>query len=313
MIISASRRTDIPAFYSSWFFNRLKEGFVYVANPFNAKKITRIDLTPEAVDIFVFWTKDPEPMVRRLEELKHYQYYFQFTLTSYREDIEKGIRAKRDIIGTFKNLADTIGKEKVIWRYDPILINDFYSKEYHYYWFEKFCSELEGYTENSIISFLDMYKKIEGNMKSIKIKSLSKEETMEIAKELVSIASKYHIKIKACCEDMNLTWVGVERASCIDENLICKIIKSPINVKKDSGQRPGCTCVKSIDIGSYNSCSHGCSYCYANFNGTLVRKNILNHDDNSPILIGKIKGDEDIIIKNMERVTISEEQLKFLR
>jgi len=142
MIVSVSRRTDIPAFYSEWFFNRIKEGFVYVINPFNRKQISKVELTPKTVDLFVFWTKDAEPMLKRLDELKEFNYYFQFTITSYRNDIEKDIRRKSDIIKTFKKLSKIIGKEKVIWRYDPILLNEFYTKEYHYKWFEKFCIEL---------------------------------------------------------------------------------------------------------------------------------------------------------------------------
>ena len=132
MIISASRRTDIPNYYSEWFYNRIKEGFLYVRNPMNAHQISEIKITPEIVDCIVFWTKNPLPMMSRLDELKDYPYYFQFTLTGYGKDVEANLPNKKtEMIPVFQELAEKIGKEKVIWRYDPIFFSDRYAKEYH--------------------------------------------------------------------------------------------------------------------------------------------------------------------------------------
>jgi len=311
MIVSVSRRTDIPAFYSEWFFNRIKEGFVYVINPFNRKQISKVELTPKTVDLFVFWTKDAEPMLKRLDELKEFNYYFQFTITSYRNDIEKAIRRKSDIIKTFKKLSKIIGKEKVIWRYDPILLNEFYTKEYHYKWFEKFCIELSGYTEKCIISFLDLYSKTKMNTKNLRLKEIDKNDMCDIAEKFAGIALKYNIKLETCSEEIDFSKFGIKKGKCIDDELISRIIKCSIKVKKDDTQREVCGCVKSIDIGEYNTCKHNCLYCYANFNYDTVEKNYLMHDSKSSILALHLIGDEKITIRDMKSIKCKVNQLKF--
>lgn len=311
MIVSVSRRTDIPAFYSEWFFSRIKEGFVYVANPFNRKQISKVELTPKTVDLFVFWTKDAEPMLKRLDELKEFNYYFQFTITSYRNDVEKAIRRKSDIIKTFKHLSKIIGKEKVIWRYDPILLNEFYTKEYHYKWFEKFCSELSGYTDRCIISFLDLYSKTKRNTRKLNLKEIGKNDMYDIAEKFAAIALKYNIKLQTCSEEIDFSKYGIKKGKCIDDELISRIIKCPVKVKKDDTQREVCGCVKSIDIGEYNTCKHNCSYCYANFNSNSVKKNYLMHDSKSNVLVGHIIGDEKITIRDMKSIKCEANQIKF--
>lgn len=302
MIISVSRRTDIPAFYSEWFFNRVKEGFVYVVNPFNSKQVSKIELTPKTVDCFVFWTKDAEPMINRLDEIKDFKYYFQFTITSYRNDVEPGARMKKDIIDSSKRLSDKIGREKIIWRYDPILLNDFYTKEYHYQWFEKFCMQLSGYTEKCIISFLDLYKKTERNTKGLNINSISENDMKDLARNLAIIASKYKIDIETCSEGIDLSEYGVKKGKCIDDKLISRILNVPIEVKKDDTQREVCGCVKSVDIGQYNTCKHYCLYCYANFNYKTVEDNCLKHNAKVPILVDSLKGDERIVTREMKSI-----------
>ncbi len=307
MIVSVSRRTDIPAFYSEWFYNRIKDGFVYVINPFNTKQISKVELTPKTVDCFVFWTKDAEPMFKRINEIKDFKYYFQFTLTAYRKDVEQGTRMKKDIIKTFKKLSTKIGKEKVIWRYDPILLNNYYTKEYHYEWFEKFCSQLEGFTEKCVISFLDLYKKTERNTKELNLMLLNENDMNDIANKLGKIAAKYNIEIETCSEGVDLSKYGIKKGRCIDDRLVSKIIGSPVDVKKDDTQREGCGCVKSIDIGQYNTCKHHCLYCYANFNNKSVENNCLNHDPSSPMLIGRLNGDEKITIREMKSIKDTQE------
>lgn len=310
MIVSVSRRTDIPAFYSEWFFNRIKEGFVYVSNPFNRKQISKVELTTKTVDLFVFWTKDAEPMLKRLDELKEFNYYFQFTITSYRNDVEKATRRKSDIIKTFKHLSKIIGKEKVIWRYDPILLNEFYTKEYHYKWFEKFCGELSGYTDKCVISFLDLYSKTKRNTRELNLKKISENDMYDIAERFAVIALKYNIKLQTCSEEIDFSKYGIKKGKCIDDELISRIIKCPIKVKKDDTQREVCGCVKSIDIGEYNTCKHNCLYCYANFNSNSVKKNYLMHDSKSNVLVGHIIGDEKITIRDMKSIKCEAKQLK---
>lgn len=168
MILSVSRRTDIPNHYADWFLNRIRAGELYVKNPVNAKQIRRVDLSPEAVDCIVFWTKNPSGIIDRLDELHDYHYYFQFTLTGYGRDIEPGLPDKKKVlIPLFRKLADRIGKERVVWRYDPILINDRYTAEYHKKAFSQIAESLSGYTERVVVSFLDMYAGIQKDMELI--------------------------------------------------------------------------------------------------------------------------------------------------
>ena len=157
MIISASRRTDIPAYYSEWFFNRLKAGYVLVRNPMNIHKISKVSLSPKVVDGIVFWTKNPTPMLKRIPELEQYSYYFQFTLNPYGRDVELNVPSKgRVIIPAFRKLSKLIGRERVIWRYDPIIINKKYTIEYHCKYFRILASKLSEYTERCTISFVDL-------------------------------------------------------------------------------------------------------------------------------------------------------------
>lgn len=302
MIVSVSRRTDIPAFYSDWFFNRLKDGFVYVVNPMNLKQVSKIQLTPETVDCFVFWTKNAKPMLKRLDELKDYNYYFQYTITGYQSDVEKGVLNKKQVINSFKELSEKIGKEKVILRYDPIFLSKKYSIDYHCEAFDRLCSQLCGYTERCVISFIDLYKKTERNTKALDIIPITMDSITEISKRFSLIANKYNISIETCSEGYDLSKFGIKKGKCIDDDIISKVTGYEVNVKKDDTQRDVCGCVKSIDIGQYNTCKHHCLYCYANFNYGQVESNSKMHDKNYPLLIGKIRDDAKITIRKMKSV-----------
>ena len=191
MILSVSRRTDIPNYYSEWFFNRVKEGFVYVRNPMNAHQVSKIDITPEVVDCIVFWTKNPEPMLDRLDELSSYDYYFQFTLTGYGKDMECNVPHKKEkMIPIFQELSKKIGMKKVIWRYDPIIFTKKYSPEYHLKAFEQIATALKGYTEKCVISFVDIYAKNKKNMELLDLYEIDKNELLEFAKKIAGIIYK---------------------------------------------------------------------------------------------------------------------------
>ncbi|WP_461246417.1 DUF1848 domain-containing protein [Treponema sp. R6D11] len=292
MIISASRRTDIPSYYSEWFFNRIKEKNVYIRNPFNIRQINAINLDPELVDCIVFWSKNPKPMIDNLNILKDYNFYFQFTLTPYETDIEARLPPKTEIIETFKKLSDMIGPQKVIWRYDPILINKKYTTAYHIDKFEKLAGVLKGYTEKVTISFIDFYKKITENIKLLEITEISTEEKNIIAQKFSEIAKNNNLLIDTCAEDIDLSSYGITHARCIDDRLISKITGNNLQIEKDKNQRQECGCVRSIDIGEYNSCSNGCVYCYANYSSIIVEKNCKKHITTSPLLIGDICPDD---------------------
>lgn len=295
MIISASRRTDIPAYYAEWFCNRLKEGYVLVRNPMNTHQISRVSLSPEVIDGIVLWTKNPAPMLKRLKQLERYNYYFQFTLTAYGPDIEKNVPSKNHvIIPAFQTLSREIGKERVVWRYDPIFISDRYTVEYHCRYFEVLASKLAPYTEKCTVSFIDLYKKTERNMKPLKIQTVSSEQQLELLQRFVETAKKYNIYIDTCAEGCDFTDIGVLPARCIDKERFEKIGKCRLHVGKDRNQRGECGCIESIDIGAYDMCKNGCLYCYANSSKSSVDNNYEQHDSHSPILFGEIDKKDSI-------------------
>lgn len=295
MILSVSRRTDIPAFYSDWFFNRIKEGFVCVRNPMNIHQVSRIKLSPDVIDCIVFWSKNPHPMLSRLDEISDYMYYFQFTINPYDISIEKQVPLKRTIIDTFKELSFRLGPERVIWRYDPIILTNSISIEYHIQYFEKLAKRLYGYTNTCVISFLDLYKKTERNLKDTSARELNKTEMFELAAVLSQIANHYGIKIQSCAEKIELESVGIKHGRCIDSVLIEDLLGVKLVVSKDKNQRPECGCVQSIDIGEYNTCRHNCKYCYANYNIKRVQEQSQKHNPNSPLLIGNLEPDDRVI------------------
>ena len=294
MILSVSRRTDIPAFYSDWFYQRVKEGFVYVRNPMNIHQVSRIPLNTDVVDCIVFWSKNPSPMFNRLNEISSFNYYFQFTLNPYDKSLECNVPKKNKLLDVFKKLSDKIGPEKVIWRYDPILMTDEIDLNYHLKYFEVIANTLKGFTDTCIISFVDRYKKTERNLKSTTARELTEHEIAELSKGLANIANENRLTLQTCAEEYELKQYGISHGRCIDNVLIEKIIGHRIDTHKDKNQRDVCGCISSIDIGEYNTCNHNCLYCYANFNRNLVEKKIKEHNPTSPLLIGDV-GEEDVI------------------
>ncbi len=303
MIISASRRTDIPAFYSEWFFNRLHEKVVYVRNPFNPHQVSSISLDPENTEGIVFWTKDASPMIPGLKKLNDYPFYFQFTLNPYDHEIECGVPSKaKHVIPSFQRLSDEIGPERVIWRYDPIIISKHYSYEYHVEYFEKLARRLHGYTTACTFSFLDIYRNTLKHMNGLEIEPISEETMLRIAKSFSEIAASYDLKLQTCAEAIDLTALGIEHARCIDDRVFEKITGNKYHYSKDANQRSECGCMTSIDIGAYNCCAHGCRYCYATYSPNTSSENIAKHDPLSPLLIGNITADDVIKIRSEKRV-----------
>lgn len=290
MIISASRRTDIPAFYSQWFINRINEGYVLNKNPFNAKQIKKILLTPQSVDAIVFWTRNPKPLMPFLNQLddKGFNYYFQYTITGYPRELEKSTPHPNKAIDTFIELSEKIGKEKLIWRYDPIIFTEYTSFDEHIRLFDKISTRLEGKTNKVVISFADPYKKIIKKLEAIHYHDIleNNSKVYELSKELASIAKSKNMLIESCSEAIDLEHCNIKHGKCIDDELIESLFNLNLHIDKDKYQRKECGCVQSVDIGMYNTCAHGCAYCYATFSDISVKKNRLIHDPNSPFLIG---------------------------
>jgi len=297
MIISASRRTDIPAFYSKWFMNRIREGYFHKVNPYNKNQVKGIDLSPDNVDAIVFWSKYPQPMLKYLNELddKGYNYYFQYTINDYPEILEPRIPKLDKRIETFKKLSEKTSKKQVIWRYDPVIFSNITHIDFHLEKFEKIASELQDYTFRVVISFLDIYGKTERKLNKlqkehdINFKDIVnyKEKLIKISKKLKEIADNYKLQIESCGETDNKSADIIKPGSCIDADLINEVFNLNLKLKKDKGQRKQCLCATSEDMGSYDTCQFSCTYCYANNSIKAVKNKVEKHDPESSVLIGE--------------------------
>ena len=294
MIISASRRTDIPALYSEWFINRLHAGYLLVRNPMNRMQVSKISLLPADVDCFVFWTKNPLPMLKHLSFIDRYAYYFQFTVTSYDSSIERNLPPKKEIVDTFRRLSDAIGPDRVIWRYDPVFYAGHYDYSHHIKYFEYIAGKLSGYTERCMYSFITVYKKCEKNMDGISFSRPPISDMVKISENFSNICSSHNISLQTCAEDIDLSDYGISKGKCIDDVLIARISGKDISVSKDRNQRRECRCVESLDIGAYNTCTHRCIYCYANYDHDRALKNYTEHDPGSELIHGILTGGEII-------------------
>ena len=295
MIISASRRTDIPAYYSDWFYKRIQEGFVLVRNPMNFRQISRISLSTDVVDGIVFWTKNPIPMLEGLDVIENYMYYFQFSITPYGKDIEPNLPSKTEIIlPAFKKLSNLIGSDRIVWRYDPILINEKYTMSYHIRAFDKIAGELQRYTKKVTISFVDTdYQGVKSNINELALHYFSHEAQIELASQLAEIARSHDLAIDTCAEKIDLQKYGISHARCIDDRLLSELLGESLSVDKDKNQRLECGCISSIDIGMYNTCLNGCRYCYANYSRKSVNGNYEKHNPSSPLVSGEVgEGDK---------------------
>ncbi|KAB1434517.1 DUF1848 domain-containing protein [Candidatus Galacturonibacter soehngenii] len=310
MILSVSRRTDIPCFYSEWFFNRMKEGIVYVKNPMNPKQVSEILLTPKLIDCIIFWSKNPAPMLSRLDEIKDYTYCFQFTLTGYGKDLEPNLPNKKEIIiPLFQQLATQIGKERMIWRYDPIIVTNQYSVSYHMKAFEQIAQSLRGYTNKVIISFLDWYVKMKRNMQEIQVHEITQQDIECLASHFAAVARANHMRIETCAEEIDLTSYGIEHGSCIDKQWLEQVLNGKLKGQKDKNQRKECGCMESIEIGSYHTCINGCKYCYANDSFQKAVTNYKNYNPNSPILCQEVNPEDKITQRKIK--SLKESQLSF--
>ena len=290
MILFASGRTDIPAFYSNWFINRVKAGFVDVRNPFNQKLVSRIYFSD--VDLIMFCSKNPLPMINKLDILK-VPVLFHVTITPYGKDVEPNIPDKRLIIDGVKKLSLVLSIDNVVVRYDPIFLSDKYNVDYHIRAFDKLCKNLNGYVNKIIVSFMDEYKNVRSNKNILKYRAFTREVYKKIGEAFSKSAHDNGMSVQTCFEDEDLTQYGFVKGECLSHELAYiltgKKFKSS-NVRKEKK----CECVQMVDIGDYNSCMHMCKYCYANYDEKAVSSNFERHDDNSSLLIGSIQSDDVI-------------------
>ena len=293
MIISASRRTDIPAYYSDWLLNRLTAGTVLVPNPRSTKRLSRVLLSPEVVDAIVFWTKNPAPMLDKLAliEAMGYPFYFQFTLTPYGKDVEPNLPPKEELIKTFQKLSQQLGPQRVQWRYDPIFVDDTHSISWHEEQFARLCRALSGYTRRCTISFLDEYRSMKNAFCAPNL-----QEVHALAESFSAIAKAHNLPLFTCAEAYDLQAYGIQHGACIDKAAIEAITGTTITTRPDKNQRPACACAASVDIGVYDTCANGCRYCYATWSHSRIEQHVARHNPQAPALTGWPA--EDAVITN---------------
>ncbi len=301
MILSVSRRTDIPTFYTPWFINRIHEGYVLVRNPMNYHQVSKVSLDPSVIDCIVFWTKNAAPLVKYLDEIgAKYPYYFQFTLNGYRSDIEPHLPDISQRLDTFIRISRLTEPRRVIWRYDPVLLTDEYTIDWHINTFQQISERLKGAAVECVFSFIDIYEKVKNNIKGLGVRGCTEDEANTIAAAFSSIAKENGFRLRTCAESIDLEQHGIEHGCCIDGALITDLIGWNLNAKKDPNQRQECGCLESVDIGQYNTCRHGCKYCYGTFNPQSVETFSKQHDATSPFLIGNLESDDKATERKMK-------------
>ena len=287
MILNVSGRTDIVAFYTEWFMNRYKDGFLDVRNPFNPKLVSRINF--DNVDLIMFCTKNPIPIIPHLKEINK-PILFHITITPYLKDIEPNVIDKRRIIDGVKEISKLIGIENIYVRYDPIFISDKYTVDYHIKMFNKMCNLLGGYVKHIIISFMDEYKNVKDNRHILRYKYLTEGDYKDIGINFSRIAKSHNMTIQTCFEKRSLEEYGFNVGECISKKMAYNLTGK----KYKSWKARNCNCAEMVDIGVYNTCKHMCKYCYANYDENNVYKNVKRHNPNSSLLIGELESDDII-------------------
>lgn len=306
MIIHTGLRTDIPAFYSRWFCNRLREGFVLVRNPYRPTAVTRYQLSPDVVDLISFCTKNPAPMLPHMALLEPYGQYWFVTITPYGTDVEPHVPDKEIVTEDFKRLSEAVGVDAVGWRYDPIFISETYPVERHLAEFEKMAQQMSGYTKTCVISFIDLYQKVRKNFPEVR--EVETGDRIRIGKAFSEIGRRYGITVKACAEGQELAPYGVDCSGCMTIETYEAALHGRLNVPKRKAARAECACYLGCDIGAYHTCGHLCRYCYANYDAQTVRINMRNHDPESPFLLGH--GTPEDVVHQAEQKSWRDWQLR---
>ena len=293
MILNVSGRTDIVAFYSKWFIKRYQEGYVDVRNPFYPKLVSRIYF--KDVDLIVFCTKNPKPIIPFLKYIKQ-PIIFHVTITPYKKDIEPYVPSKKEVINLVKEISKIIPKEYLYIRYDPVFLSNKYNLDYHIKAFDRLCTLLDGYVSKIIISFLDNYKNVQNNLRYLQVKNFSDEDYKKLGLNFSKIAKEHHIIVQTCGEKKDLVEYGFIKDECLSRSLAYKLTGKNFP-RWQARNNKNCNCANMVDIGSYNSCLHLCKYCYANYDESSIRANVLQHDVNSSLLIGNLNNDDIIKIR----------------
>lgn len=298
VIISASRRTDIPALYSQWFMNRIRAGWCLVPNPVNPGQVSHVSLKPEDVDAIVFWSKNPAPMLAHLEELDKagFRYYFQFTLNDYPEALEPNIPSLGDRITTFLKLSEHLEPQRIIWRYDPIILSNITTVDFHREKFATIARRLAGATRRVMLSIVHFYKKTDRRLSKLEQdgvsfdkEAISSDHVAYLITDLASIAKQHNMESFTCASERDFTEFGMPPGRCVDGGLLHQLWGLPDHYPKDPYQRKYCRCSVSKDIGINDTCIQGCPYCYSTRNNEIAQRRYREHDPASPIMWQQVR------------------------
>ncbi len=293
MIVNTGGRTDTVQYYSDWLLNRFREGYVLSRNPLFPEKITRYELSPQKVDCVLFCSKNYAPILDRLHEITdRFNYYCFYTITAYGKDIEPNVPSIDQSIDCLYKLEKIAGRERIAWRYDPVLLTKKYTVQQHLITFEHMAARLSGHVDRCIFSFVELYKKIEFNMKELVL--FTQEDMDFLAQNFGRIAAKYHIPIQTCATNRNYSAYGIHSSACVTLDVLGRANGVKFKELRHSGMRSGCHCMVSHDIGAYDTCPNGCKYCYANKSAEIAQANYLTHDPQSPLLFGKVEEGDTI-------------------
>lgn len=309
MIINTGSRTDTVQYYTDWLLNRFEKGYVYSRNPMYPEKITKYILSPDVVDCIVFCSKNYKPILPYIESITgKYNTYFFYTITAYGKDVEPNVPSIDESIETLKHLASIVGKQRIAWRYDPVLLTDKYTKNRHYQTFGYMTQKLAPYVDRCVFSFVDMYKKLKVNMPELIV--ISENDKVDIARNLGNIAKKYNMLIQTCATDADYNSFGILNSGCITSDILEKANNIKFKYVKHVGNRENCRCIETRNIGDYDTCPNGCKYCYANQNPYIAEKNYKKHNPNSEFILGDLSEYDEIKLSNQKSFLLECEQKK---
>ena len=294
MIINTGGRTDTVQYYTQWLLRRFSEGYVLSRNPLFPNKVTRYELTPDKVDCVVFCSKNYRPILPYLHEITdHFNTYFYYTITAYGKEIEPGVPSIRESMQALIELSRLVGKERLAWRYDPVLLTGTYTIARHLQTFEQMAQVLAPHIDRCIFSFVEIYRKVQTNMPELI--PLSTEDMDTLARGFGAIAARYAMPIQPCGTNGDFTRYGISASGCMTLDILGKANGLSFRALKHKGMRHGCHCMESRDIGAYDTCLNGCKYCYANQDPQIAFRNYQYHDPSSPLLLGALRPEDTVL------------------
>lgn len=284
-------------YFSEWLLNRFAAGYAYSRNPFHPDVVNRIDLNPRTIDVVEFCSKNYRPILSRLHEItERFNCHFHYTITAYDKDIEPNVPGIDESIETLRDLSAQVGKEKIIWRYDPVLLTGKYTIERHFATFDYMARRIAPYVSRCVFSFVVWYKKLH----LPELQPISGQQKELIAKGLGEMAAKHHLYIQTCGTKESYEQYGIHHSGCMTRAVYEHSLGLHFKKVAERGNRPGCRCMESRGLGDYNTCLNGCRYCYANYDHEKARENYRLHDPESPLMIGHLRPTDKIVPLHQE-------------